>query len=97
MAESTVLAKLGRADYSKFGFPKMESQMVGSEQSEILMEALGVDLKTIQSKQPNGRFSVPTCLFITIQLLDLIEKLHSLNFIHNDIKMENIMIGRKDP
>jgi len=61
------------------------------------MEALGMDLKTIQSKCKNGRFSVPTSFLITIQLLDLIEKLHGLNYIHNDIKMENIMIGRNDP
>lgn len=32
-----------------------------------------------------------------LQLIDLIEKLHSVNLVHNDLKLENIVVGIRDP
>ena len=32
-----------------------------------------------------------------LQLIDLIEKLHSINLVHNDLKLENIVVGVRDP
>ncbi len=32
-----------------------------------------------------------------LQLIDLIEKLHSVNLVHNDLKLENIVVGVRDP
>lgn len=34
---------------------------------------------------------------ITIQLIQLIRYLHGLGFVHNDIKLDNILVGHKDP
>jgi serine/threonine protein kinase len=48
-------------------------------------------------KCANNRFTPPTSFYIAIQLLDLLEKLHSVNFVHNDLKMENIVIGKNNP
>ena len=33
---------------------------------------------------------------MTIKMLDLLESLHSLNYVHGDLKYENFVIGRKD-
>ena len=96
LAESAVLTQVRNADLCKFGFPKADSIINGEESYEILFEALGKDLKRVMSKCAYKRFSVPTCFYIGIQLLDLLEKLHSINFVHNDIKMENIVIGKDD-
>lgn len=32
-----------------------------------------------------------------LQLIDLIERLHSINLVHNDLKLENIVVGIRDP
>ena len=34
---------------------------------------------------------------ITIQLIQRLRSLHNLGYIHNDLKLENILIGLKDP
>lgn len=61
------------------------------------MEALGPNLKKLRSQCPNKNLSKATALSITIQLLTRLEQLHSLNYVHNDIKMENMVVGFKDP
>ena len=66
-------------------------------QSELLLEALGPNLKKLKSQCPAKKFCEPTCYEIALQLLDRLEALHSLNFVHNDLKFENIVIGNNDP
>ena len=34
---------------------------------------------------------------ITIQLLEKIRIMHKLGYVHNDLKLDNILIGFKDP
>lgn len=60
------------------------------------MEALGDDLKTLKDKLVSQNFTASTCYQIGIQMLTLLEALHSLDFVHNDLKLENIVIGRSD-
>ena len=43
------------------GFPKLLSFQQGENSSEIILEALGPNLKTLMSQCPNKRFSAPTC------------------------------------
>ena len=34
---------------------------------------------------------------ITLQLLNRVEQLHDLGYVHGDIKLQNIVFGKKDP
>ena len=60
------------------------------------MEALGPNLKKLKNQCPD-HFSKETALEIGIQLLDRIELFHSLGYVHNDLKFENIVVGYDDP
>lgn len=42
-------------------------------------------------------FSRTTAYLIFMQLIDRLKDLHSLGYVHNDIKLENIVIGYNDP
>lgn len=51
------------------GFPKCVSSIVGTKSAEILMEALGPNLRKYLRECPGGVFSKPTILKIIIQLV----------------------------
>ena len=55
------------------------------------MEFLGNDLDTLFKKQRRF-FSLKTVLMLAEQLLTRVEYLHKMNYIHQDIKPENILI-----
>jgi serine/threonine protein kinase len=61
------------------------------------MEALGPNLRRLMSQTPNKNFSKTTVLMITIQLIKLVRHLHEMGFVHNDLKLDNILVGHKDP
>ena len=56
------------------------------------MEKLGFNLSYMQLKcYPNG-FSVKTVAQVGMQMLDRLEALHDLGYIHLDIKPDNLCI-----
>ena len=84
--------KLRSLNLAKFGFPRVISYKDGPEGSEILMEQLGVSLNA-ESYQNRKRFTKEHAYDITLQLLDRIETLHSIGYLHGDIKLENMVYG----
>ena len=58
----------------------------------LVMEFLGNDLDTLFKKQRRF-FSLKTVLMLAEQLLTRVEYLHKMNYIHQDIKPENILVG----
>ena len=38
-----------------------------------------------------------TCYKFTYQLIQNLRSLHDMSFVHNDLKLENILVGRSDP
>jgi serine/threonine protein kinase len=71
--------------------------MESDDHAEMLIEALGFNLRQVILELPTSNFSKPTCYKIMLQMIDLIEKLHSVNLVHNDLKLENIVVGVRDP
>ena len=61
------------------------------------MEALGPSLRKVLKQCPDKVFSKKTVYMIIIQLVKRLRVLHHIGFIHNDLKLDNIIIGHKDP
>ena len=58
----------------------------------LVMEFLGQDLKKLFENQKR-HFSLKTILMLAEQLITRIEYIHKKNYLHKDIKPDNILIG----
>lgn len=61
----------------------------------LVMELLQSDLEEMLFKH-KGKFSIKTSLMIGLQIIDRIEALHKIGYLHRDIKPDNMAIGMKD-
>jgi len=52
----------------------------------MIMSLQGRNLDRLRRQQPKQHFSPSTTLRLAIQMLDAIEALHSVGFLHRDIK-----------
>ena len=95
--ELSTLTLVKERNLHKAGFPYIISNKKGINHCEILMEKLGLDLQSKMNEQKSQRFSARTVFLLMVQLVERIQELHKLNLIHNDIKLENFLIGDKDP
>ncbi|XP_071522031.1 serine/threonine-protein kinase VRK1-like isoform X2 [Panulirus ornatus] len=60
----------------------------------MVMERFGLDLQKIL-EQHSKRFSFKTVYQVGIQILDVLEYIHSKEYIHADIKASNLLVGHK--
>ena len=66
-------------------------------QPGILMQKLGPDLNKQHRETKDGKFSLENTLDIAMQSLKILDSIHSIGIVHNDIKPENFMYGLSDP
>jgi serine/threonine protein kinase len=59
----------------------------------VVFEELGKNLEEARLGC-GGRFSLKTTLMIGLQMLERIEYIHELGFLHGDIKPSNFQIGK---
>ena len=58
----------------------------------LVMNKLDDDLNTFCMQKNGNSLSLYTAINIAIQLLDRIETLHSLGYVHRDLKPKNVMV-----
>ncbi|CAD5210979.1 unnamed protein product [Bursaphelenchus xylophilus] len=91
--EVSVLRKLsGQSIY----FPKYEDTGHVKGYRFVVMELLGPSLSDLQDSMPGEKFSLSTIVRVGIQMLNAIEAMHGMYFIHRDIKPGNVAIGVKN-
>ncbi|KRZ76947.1 putative serine/threonine-protein kinase, partial [Trichinella papuae] len=59
----------------------------------MIISLLGKSLWELQTETPDGRFSISTCLRIGVQSLHALKALHSVGYVHRDVKTDNLTIG----
>ncbi|XP_029449592.1 serine/threonine-protein kinase VRK2 isoform X2 [Rhinatrema bivittatum] len=60
----------------------------------MVMDRMGDNLKQIQ---PNDRFPKEVIMKLSIQILHALEYIHENEYVHGDIKAENLLLGYRNP
>ncbi|KAJ6236084.1 hypothetical protein M0813_03538 [Anaeramoeba flamelloides] len=82
LLEITILRKLQESNY----VPRFIYCGRNVEYNYLIMELLGKNLSVIRRNQPERKFSIATTCRLGIEMLKAIEQMHSLGYIHRDIK-----------
>ena len=80
------------------GFPQLYSSKTDSLQCELLIELLGQSLK--DGLTPLMPFNVKNQRYfysLMLQLVDHIQTLHALNYVHADLKLQNMCFDLHNP
>ena len=59
----------------------------------LLMELIGSDLDDLKGKAKNECFSIKSVLMIALQVIDRLEAMHKIGYLHRDVKPDNLAIG----
>ncbi|KAJ3037091.1 hypothetical protein HK097_003609 [Rhizophlyctis rosea] len=73
------------------GFPELLYQGETETYGFIVMEHYGPTLKLIRGQTSFGRFPLEAVICFGMQMLDLLQTIHSKGIVHCDIKTENIL------
>lgn len=90
--EYCILQHINDKDYP--GFPKVYDGGRFWNRAFIAMDLLGENLYRITRQQENERLRVQTVLILVDQLLTRFKDLHEAGYIHNDVKPDNMVMGR---
>ena len=75
------------------GIPEMYMLDKFKEKNALVLELLGPDLMHLL-KECGGKFSLQTVQQIAVEVIDILEFIHSKHLLHCDIKPDNIVVGR---
>jgi serine/threonine protein kinase len=59
----------------------------------LIMELLGKSLYDIKNSLPNLTMSIPCVCKLSIQMIQILQHIHSKNFVHRDVKPDNFIMG----
>ncbi|XP_031472557.1 uncharacterized protein LOC116244881 [Nymphaea colorata] len=59
----------------------------------LVMELISTDLDDLMKQSRNARISMKSVLMIGLQVVDRLEALHRIGFLHRDVKPDNLAIG----
>ena len=81
-----------------YGIPKFITYGKSGLFNVLIEELLGASINSLWDLRKNKKqFRLKNICMLSLQLLDRLEYIHSKNYIHRDIKPNNVVIGRKDP
>ena len=81
-----------------FGIPNIISYGKSGKFNILIEELLGPSLNDIlKLRKIKKKLPIKDTCMLALQALDRLEYIHSKNIIHQDIKPQNFLIGRKDP
>lgn len=78
----------------KSGFPALYLKGKYKQRQYLVLDPLGETLARKLEKYPHG-FSRKTVFMLAIRLITYVESLHSLGYVHRNIRPENILVGCK--
>ena len=80
----------------KVDVPKEISHREGKQSAEILLELQGLSLQALLDMSSDKSFGKLTVYLIGIQLIQKLRLLHQSGFVHNNLKLDNILLGKQE-
>ena len=79
------------------GIPKLVANGSHEKNGQVyrflVMERFGTDLQRIIDNSEGCRFTTKTACYVTLQVLDSLEYIHSQGYVHKDVKGSNLLVG----
>ncbi len=75
------------------GIPTIKWFGVDTQHNYMIINLLGHTLEYLKQQQPSNTFNITLILKIGIQILELLQLIHTKGFIHRDIKPDNFLFG----
>jgi serine/threonine protein kinase len=78
-----------------YGNPQgqLASTSIDVTSSVMVMKYLGSSLEYLLNTYCAGKFTLKTTLMVSLQVFDLLMRLHSCGYVHRDIKPDNFLVG----
>jgi len=86
-------SKLYRLLQGGAGFPTLRWSGIEGDYNILVLDRLGANLETL-FQRCHRRFSVKTVCMLADQMISRLQQLHTVHFLHRDVKPDNFLMGR---